>query len=248
MYGDFASVYDRLMRDVDYGAWARHYRRLLGKAGVPDGARVLEGACGTGNMTLALAPHYRLTPGDASSEMLTVAANKARQAGLALDFTRQDLRRLAAHRPVDAVLAACDGVNYLLTEKDLRRFLRSAFRALRPGGALAFDLSSLDKLSRLLPRAPQVMLEEDVAYAWLSRWDKRTRRLHMELAVFVRRPDGAFDRVVEHQVQRAWERAEIEAALLEAGFEAVRCYGDLTLRAPGSRARRLHFLAQKPKE
>jgi len=248
VYGDFARVYDRLMRDVDYGAWGAHYRKLLEQAGVPRGGRVLEGACGTGNMTMELAGHYSVTPGDASEEMLSVAARKARQAGLSPAFTRQDLRALAAHRPADAVVCACDGVNYLLTPRDLRRFLLSAYRALKPGGALAFDLSSHFKLSRLLPKAPQVLLEEDIAYVWLSRWDQRAQRLHMELSVFARRTDGAFDRLVERQAQRGWSRGEIEAALRQAGFGSVRCYGNLTLRAPGPQARRLHFLAKKPLE
>ena len=63
-----------------------------------------------------------------------------------------------------------------------------------------------------------------------------------------RRPDGAFDRLVERQAQRGWLRGEIEAALRQAGFGSVRCYGNLTLRAPGPQARRLHFLAKKPLE
>ena len=37
MYTAFAAVYDRLMRDVDYEAWARHYARLLAGAHVHGG-------------------------------------------------------------------------------------------------------------------------------------------------------------------------------------------------------------------
>ena len=53
MYDRFATVYDRLMEDVDYTAWARHYVRLLGENG-EKGRRVYDAACGTGSMTLAL--------------------------------------------------------------------------------------------------------------------------------------------------------------------------------------------------
>lgn len=35
MYTAFASVYDRLMADVDYLAWARFYHELMERYGVP---------------------------------------------------------------------------------------------------------------------------------------------------------------------------------------------------------------------
>ena len=47
MYADFA-VYDRLMQDVDYAAWAAFYMALLDSLGVSPGAAVAECACGTG--------------------------------------------------------------------------------------------------------------------------------------------------------------------------------------------------------
>ena len=106
MYTDFAGVYDRLMADVDYDAWAMHYRDLLSRCGVTDGAAVLEPACGTGNLSVRLARHYRLQPSDASVEMLSIAAKKARDAGLLLPFVHQDMRRLRAHPPADAVICA----------------------------------------------------------------------------------------------------------------------------------------------
>ena len=59
MYGSFASVYDRLMKDVDYAAWAVHYSQLLALAGIGEGAVVMEAACGTGSLSLHLAERYR---------------------------------------------------------------------------------------------------------------------------------------------------------------------------------------------
>ena len=54
MYTAFARVYDALMDQVDYGAWARHYQALMEKYGVPRGGRCVECACGTGSITLPL--------------------------------------------------------------------------------------------------------------------------------------------------------------------------------------------------
>ena len=107
MYTAFAAVYDRLMRDVDYEAWARHYARLLAGAHV-HGGNVCECACGTGSLTLPLRRlGYRMTGVDLSRDMLSQAAQKARDAGLEIPFVCQDMCHLQLHRRQDAILCTC---------------------------------------------------------------------------------------------------------------------------------------------
>jgi ubiquinone/menaquinone biosynthesis C-methylase UbiE len=248
MYGSFASVYDRLMKDVDYTVWAAHYGRLLALAGIGEGAVVLEAACGTGSLSLHLAERYHLLPSDLSEEMLSCAALKAREKGFKLTFLRQDMRRLSVHRPADALVCACDGVNYLLTVDDLRRFLRAANQALRPGGALAFDISSFYKLSRVLGQTLQGLIEDDISYIWFNDWRESSHRLHMQVTVFARRADSAWERIDETQTQRAWTREEIETVLRGQGFGQISCFGGMSIEKPGPKAERLHFLAVKQQE
>lgn len=247
MYHEFAQVYDRLMDQVDYDSWAEGYRKMLLEAGVKTGGRVLEGACGTGAMSLRLARHFELLPCDISPRMLQIAMDKARKEGLKLPFVKMDLRRLTSHKQVDAVLAACDGVNYLLTLTDLRRFLRSAYAILKPGGALAFDLSSHYKLQTLLGNQPQVRDHEDIAVLWQNSWDSKGCKLSLSLSVFCKREDGCFDRLREEQVQRAYQQDTVQAELLRAGYEKIRMYGDWPLKKPVRTSQRLHFVANKPK-
>ena len=54
MYQSFAGVYDALMAQVDYAAWAAHYDALMQHCGVKKGAKCVECACGTGSLTLPL--------------------------------------------------------------------------------------------------------------------------------------------------------------------------------------------------
>ena len=245
MYGDFAAVYDRLMEDVDYAAWAAHYRDLLSRRGVPDGALVLEAACGTGSLTIPLARHYQVQPSDLSPEMLSVAAKKAREAGLILSFVRQDMRALSAHRPAQGLICGCDGVNYLLSKADLRRFLQSARQALAPGGVLAFDISSFYKLSQVLGNNTHGLREEDICYLWQNAWQPGSRKLSMALSIFVRRDEDNWRMIEEIQTQRAWRQEEVEAALQEAGFADIVCFGDMSLKKPAKQAHRLHFAATR---
>ena len=149
MYEDFAAVYDALMDDFDYPAWANYYMRLLAGAG-PAPKTAFECGCGTGSLSIPLArAGLKLVASDLSEDMLRLAQEKARRSGVMIPFVRMDMREMATPRPVDAVLACCDAVNYLVSEGDVLSFFRAAHRALKPGGVLAFDVSSAAKLTAM---------------------------------------------------------------------------------------------------
>ena len=128
LYTAFASVYDRLMADVDYPAWAAYYQTLLTLYGLRAG-KVCECACGTGSLTLPLcALGYQMTGVDLSPDMLFEASQKARKAGAMIPFVKQDMRILHLHRQMDAVLCTNDGLNYLQGPADLSQFFAASQR------------------------------------------------------------------------------------------------------------------------
>ena len=245
MYQEFARVYDALMDDVDYPAWAAHYLALLREHGVRPGA-LAECACGTGGLTVEFAARGVAVTGiDRSADMLRAAADKARARGLSIPFVRQDMRALALHRPVDAVLATCDGVNYLCAPGALGAFFAAAYAALKPGGGLFFDVSTPHKLARVLAGAFFGGNRADVSYLWQNRYDPAKALLEMELTGFVREADGRYRRFDELHVQRAYAAREFESALAEAGFGRVRVYGGHTLEPPEPEDQRWHVAAVK---
>ena len=131
MYSNFARVYDSLMESVDRKAWLEkpkiQYRKPVRRC--KDRAR-----CGlrlrhAGAVSIPLAKRgYKVTGLDASEEMLRIAAENARAERVYVPFVRQDMRRLAPHRPADAVLAVCDGVNYLIAGRARKAFLPMRMR------------------------------------------------------------------------------------------------------------------------
>lgn len=245
MYTDFASVYDHFMRDVDYPEWAARYACMLKKSAV----RITECACGTGSITFEMKKlGYDITGADLSEEMLALAMARARQAGLNIPFILQDMRALTVPAPRDAVLATCDGVNYLLSEKDVKRFFCGAYAALKSGGQLLFDVSSAYKLENTLGSSTLTLDEEDGAYLWRNTFDKRKRTVYMELTLFLR-DEGSperFRRVRETQTQRAHTREELEQWLYDCGFQSIRVTGKKAGKAPAKNDDRLFFAAEKP--
>ena len=203
-YGKFASVYDLLMQDVPYAAWTRYLTGLFSKHGVLSGDSVLDCACGTGAFSIRFAQMgYDVTGCDRSPEMLAIAQEKARNAGLKIPFVLQDMREVNLHKPVSAVNCACDGVNYLLAEEDVTAFFKHASRALKPDGLLLFDVSSAYKLEHILGGHTYGDDTKGCTYLWRNHFDPNTRLLEMKLAFFLPKENGPYARFDERHIQRA---------------------------------------------
>ncbi len=246
MYTDFAYAYDRLMNDVPYEAWARYYAGLLELYSVRPGARCVECACGTGSLTIPLAKlGFSMTGMDLSAEMLNLAQQKAREQGMLIPFVRQDMRRLAVQRPVDAVLATCDGPNYLTASDDLLSFFKQAHAALKPGGVLAFDVSTPYKLSTRLGDRIFTSSEDDMVYVWQGQYSEKHHILDIHLDIFAETDGGLYRRIREDQRQRAYSDKELSGLLVSAGFTDIRLFGDRTMTEPAPNSLRWHITAQK---
>ena len=246
MYTGFAEVYDELMNDVNYERWADFYTSLLWAFGIRSG-KVCECACGTGSLTLPLQKRgYQMTGVDLSQDMLWIAAQKARSAGMGIPFVRQDMRQLRLHRPMDAVLCTNDGLNYLKDGEEMLQFFRAAYDTLRDGGALVMDLSTPYKLQYVLGDHFIGDESEDIAYLWQNRYHAAQKCVELNLAIFVRQQGETYTRIGEYQKQYAHEASEIFDLLKTVGFEKIGLFGDKRMEAPKDHEHRWFIAARKP--
>lgn len=242
-YGAFAELYDQLMDDFDYPAWSEYYLELIRKMGVQPKS-MCDCACGTGSLTIPFAAHgIRVTGVDISGEMLEIAAQKARKNGVQAMFVRQDMSKLKLPRSVDALVCGCDGVNYLLTDAQVMDFFKSAHAAIKPGGVLAFDISSAYKLEQVLGNGFYGEERDDVAYLWSNKWDAEKRTVQMDLTFFRRESNGLYRRFTENHTQRAHDPENLISLLTACGFAQINVYGDRTFDAPRADEMRIHFFA-----
>ncbi|MDD3919562.1 MAG: class I SAM-dependent methyltransferase [Eubacteriales bacterium] len=245
-YGRFATVYDRLMADVPYDAWAVYLHGLIQKH-APNAKTVLDCACGTGEITLRLCRMgYAVTGLDLSDTMLYEAQQKCLRAGKRIPFVQQDMRRIMLHKPVDVIVCACDGANYLTSLQDVSAFLQAAFAALKPGGLLLFDVSSAYKLSHVLGCNTFAEEEDGCAYLWKNYFDEENALLEMRLTFFEKQENGQYERFSERHVQRAHTTGELLKALENAGFIKTAAYGAFTECAPEENTQRIQMIAYRP--
>ena len=243
-YCDFAKVYDILMNDVDYNSWAEYAVKLIKKY-APDTKRIAECACGTGNLTILLKKYgYDITGFDISRGMLEEASEKARNNGLMIPFIQMDMTKLELHRPCDCIIAACDGVNYLTSQSDVFSFFSSAYKNLKAGGALMFDISSEYKLREILGINTFAETQEKCSYIWKNMYDEQSKLIEMNLSFFVKEND-LYRRFDERHIQMAHDEKDIINLLKKAGFNTAMSFNAFTMDAPNDISERIQFVAIK---
>ncbi|MFL5953884.1 MAG: bifunctional demethylmenaquinone methyltransferase/2-methoxy-6-polyprenyl-1,4-benzoquinol methylase UbiE [Gaiellaceae bacterium] len=131
MFDRIAPVYDAMNRIMTLGLDLR-WRRLAAESAVRPGNRVLDAACGTGDLAVAdaKAGASRVTGLDFSPRML----ERARRKAPALEWVQGDMLALPfADQTFDAATVGF-GVRNV---EDLELALRELHRVVRPGGRLA---------------------------------------------------------------------------------------------------------------
>lgn len=243
-YSAFARYYDRLTRNVDYAAHADYLCRLLERLGHSAGL-TLDLACGTGSLTLELAKRgvdvYGL---DASPEMLSVAQQKAEEAGRSILFVCQKMQSMDLYGGVDTAVCMLDSVNHITSVADLQQSFRRIALFLNPGGYFVFDANTVYKHRKILAHNVFVYDMEDVYCVWQNRLEPKTDRVSISLDFFERRGD-TYCRSSEHFQERAYRIDRLRSMLETAGFRVEGIWTDMTFENPTPETERIVVAAAK---
>lgn len=199
--------------------------------------RVLDAACGSGGHALWLARRGYVVRGeDASPTMIALAQQKAADAGLAVAFAVADLASpplTAGLQPeFDAALCLGNSLPHLLTQADLTAALTGLARRLRPGGLLILQNLNYDLRWQKQPRwftAQGGELAGRPVLVWrFADYDTSAGRILFHIALF-RQATREWTVEVYTTPQRPLFRADLLAALADAGFGQVATFGRLAL-------------------
>lgn len=241
-FNEVAEVYDNLMSVVPYAWWVNYVRGLWRQFGW-EPKRVLDLACGTGNVLLELRRRgYEVAGVDGSEAMIRVARRKV-PAEVPLYY--QDFRALSlSPPPFDACVCLFDSLNYLLHPNDLLQTFRGVRRHLVPGGLLVFDMNAIRALETGMFNQTGTGRDSTLQYEWHSAWEPATRLCTIEMEFRASDRDGP--RVFhETHVQRGYTQEEITGALEHAGFELLALYDGYTTDPPNPKTDRYYVVAKR---
>lgn len=243
-YGFLAERYDQLTTDVGYDAWADYIQRHFDRCD-REICTVVDLGCGTGSLTQRLCRRgYDMIGVDLSEDMLAVAMDKCSELEQPPLLLQQDMSRLTLMYPVDAVVCCLDSLNYVVRPKGVQRTFQRVWKYLEEGGLFLFDIRTPSMLRSM---DGQIWRDEteDTYCVWQGEYAPRSRILSYYMDLFYLNEDGTWDRGEEIHQEYAYEPAELEQWLKDAGFTRIKQFGNLKMRAPKEGEDRIFFTARK---
>ncbi|OGS07558.1 MAG: hypothetical protein A2270_09850 [Elusimicrobia bacterium RIFOXYA12_FULL_51_18] len=195
---------------------------------------VLELACGTGRLTLALArAGINIAGLDVSQAMLEQARKKAVKEGLKADLIRGDARSFRLKRKFKLIFIPFNSMQHLSDLSSLERFFASVRAHLAPGGRFMLDVFNphphylvRDSEERLPvscykdPRGKeQILVEEQYSYDRAAQVSRITWH-------YIR---GRKRFASKRLNMRCFFPQELDALLRYNGFKILKKYGDFNL-------------------
>ena len=221
-YTNLAEWFEYLNDDCDYENWSQYLIMKLKRYPLHTG---LDVGCGGGWFTRAFQRQgYEMTGMDVSPQMLDFAQNTAWKQGVRSTYVLGDITARKLPKRYDFVTAINDCINYIPKNK-LSQAFKNVASGLKKGGVFVFDISSPKKYAEKIAKGISADDRDDVTYLSFSRVEGDVATL--DVTLFIKRKDGAFDRFDETHVQYVYEVDEIAAALKENGFSLQEAEGHL---------------------
>lgn len=234
------------MDEAPYDKWLEFFQKKL-DIYCEDSKKVLDLACGTGELTLALKKAgYSVAGVDLSEDMLAVAHEKAHEHGYQIPFYHQDMTNLEGLDEFDAVVIFCDSLNYLTNEEQVKQTFSSVYKVLKKGGLLLFDVHSLYKISNVYGDNTFAYNGDEISYIWSCFPGEEKDSVEHELSFFVLNEQEAnYNRYDEWHQQRTYPRDSYKEWLEQAGFQVLSIEADFQEGPITEKAERIFFTAKK---
>ena len=201
--------------------------------------------CGTGAMTGLLAQKgYDMIGVDNSEEMLAEAMKKKTESGMDILYLLQDMQEFELYGTVRAVVSVCDSLNYITEKEELLEVFRLVNNYLDPKGIFLFDMNTVHKYRDILGDTTIAENRDEGSFIWENSYDPEEKINVYELAVFLPREDGLYEKCEELHCQKAYEQSEIEKLIQKAGMELIAVYDAYTME-PARADSSVYFLLQE---
>ncbi len=237
----FARIYDDIMRTVPYGLWYNYLREILVSFD-KNPRKILDMACGTGNMTLRFAHEYREIVGiDKSTHMLKIAKEKVNSADN-VKFIKKDIRDFTFPEEFDFIFCIFDSLNYILKKEDLKKVFINVYNSLQDDGIFVFDLNTVNRLMSIEP-GTTVFKGDGYTCFWEDIIDKGRMIWKVKLKIYL--DDDETECYQEIHQETGYKTKRVRKLLYDTGFSQVQIYKAFTFDKGNDKDNRLYYIVFK---
>lgn len=237
----FARIYDDIMTNVPYEFWYEYIQEFLSYYD-KNPTKILDLACGTGNMSLLFAPTAKKIVGiDRSEDMLAVAENKARQKEYSINYIQADLKKFEICGKFNLVFSVFDSMNYILSLENLKKVFDNVYRVLEKDGLFIFDMNTINRLMSIEP-GTTMFTGDNYTCFWQDIVDKKNKKWQVRLKIYFDDNDSSFE---EFHQETGYPVEWVTRALYEVGFEYIDIYKAFTFNSGNDNDNRLYYIVFK---
>lgn len=217
MYKVFSKLYDKFMEFSDYGAWEKQVEELICE-GQPNGKRLLDIGCGTGELLLRMAKNYQCDGMDLSEEMLKIAQKKLKHREVKLFLG--DMVEFDTGYKYDIMISLFDTVNHMVSVEELESHFKSVADSLNPEGVYIFDVVDREFMDEMFPGGVFVDNRKDITCIWEHEIEDGID--YIDATYFLKNSRGSWDKLTESYSKKIFTSTEIIESAKISGLNVVK--------------------------
>ncbi|HEX7042266.1 MAG TPA: class I SAM-dependent methyltransferase [Patescibacteria group bacterium] len=232
---DFANNYDTFI-----GGYSKQHKivKKLIKKYHPTSKKLLEIACGTGNMLKAFNQTHTIYGLDISKDMINIAKSKLPKAKLYV----KDMTNFNLKKKFDVVLCFYDAINHLISFKSWEKMFLQVSNHLDKNGIFIFDLTTM---YRMIQRSKDPILvskhKNMIITAFVTRVDKYTFKSRFQ--IIKKNDQQKWSCIEEYVVENCFEIEKVKKSLKK--FFKIEEVFDYYQSVPTSKSKILFFICRK---
>lgn len=236
-YTEIATVYDSLLRHVDYQEWYEYILSVMNRyMGQP--RAILELGCGTGRFGSKFSNNgYTIFGMDKSLDMLRVAKTRA---FFNFRILCGDITNFYINRKMDFIFSVHDTVNYLLEDADILNMFKCVREIMHKDSVFMFDITTEYNIYEHFHEKTSQYHFKNSTVEWSNIYESDTKLIRSTMNIF-----RAGKTITEEHLQRIYSCEEMKALVSRASLVTTGIFGDYTFDTPAPDTIMINFITRK---
>jgi SAM-dependent methyltransferase len=217
-YTFFPSVYDTILKHIDYERWYLHIKSLM-LSYIDNPETLLELGCGTGKFGAKFSrDNFQIYGLDNSIEMLKIAHIRAYKN---FRIFCADMKNVSLKKKFDFIFSVHDTINYFLEIDDLLEVFKSVKKIMHKDSIFMFDITTEYNIKKYFYNNTTEYSVRGIDIEWANEYDT-DKKLIYSLLTF---KHNSFIETEMH-IQRIYSVDEIKDVLKRENFKIIDIFSD----------------------